>query len=332
MRFRTPRDVAHGSVDDANGSSDPGKASSSSGERRDSHDEIVALRFRSEFHLSRARGEVLWLAGWRIRWKDQHLRFCKMTPAVEWSSPSVILEAANKEIHVWRASLACDQTTLQRLESTLTNGERARAGRFVFESDRHHFIAARGFLRDLLGGYLHCAPESIDFSYGPRGKPSVANLRARCAVRFNLSHSHGLALVAIGCEREVGIDIELIRPEVASEEIATHYFSTKEVDELSNLPAELRTEGFFLCWTRKEAYVKAKGDGLYTPLDSFSVSLSPGSPATLSSADESRWKIESFVPSLVSEPRYAAALVAEGKDWKLRYFEWKPGQGLRQER
>jgi 4'-phosphopantetheinyl transferase len=245
-----------------------------------------------------------------------------MSMAVEWSSPVETPELAGNAIHVWRAPLSVDQTILQSLESALSEDEKARAARFIFERDRVRYIAARGILRDLLGRYRQCAPQFIDFNYGPHGKPAVASRGSQSPIRFNLSHSHALAVIAVGRERDVGIDVELIRPEFASEEIAKRYFSDKEIDELSRLPEESRTEGFFLCWTRKEAYIKAKGDGLHIPLDSFDVSLSPGRPATLSSADESRWRIESFVPSLVSEPRYAAAVIAEGKDWTPRYFEW----------
>lgn len=213
---------------------------------------------------------------------------------------------------------------LRTFESSLAHDERARAERFIFESDRNHFIAARGFLRSLLGSYLRRPPKTIDFTYGPHGKPFVAASGSRPHISFNLSHSHGVALIAIACKRQVGVDIELIRPEFAGDEIAKRYFSPKEIDGLSKLPVELRAEGFFLCWTRKEAYAKARGDGLHVPLDSFNVSVSPDAPATLSSADESRWRMESFVPSLVSEPSYIASVVGEGKDWRLRYFAWKP--------
>jgi 4'-phosphopantetheinyl transferase len=253
-----------------------------------------------------------------------------MKSTTEWSSPLATPDLARREIHIWCASLATDETTFERLESTLADQERERARRFIFERDRDRYIAARGILRDLLGKYLHCAPRSIEFVYGPYGKPALASDALRPAICFNLSHSHGLAAVAIGQEREVGIDVELIRAEFASEAIAKRYFSAREIDELSRLPAELRTEGFFLCWTRKEAYIKAKGDGLQIPLDSFDVSLSPGRPATLSSVDQPRWGIESFVPTLVSERRYAAAVVAEGKDWIARYFEWKQPNGEEQ--
>jgi 4'-phosphopantetheinyl transferase len=254
-----------------------------------------------------------------------------MKSTIEWLFPRATPELAGNDIHVWRASLTSDQATLRGFESTLTDDERARAQRFVFESDRDHFIAAHGFLRDLLGAYLHCPPRTARFAYGPHGKPFVASRGAQSDVCFNLSHSHGVALIAIGRKRQIGIDIELIRPEFAAEEIAKRYFSAKEVDELGKLPVESRVEGFFLCWTRKEAYVKARGDGLHIPLDSFSVSVSPDAAATLSSADESRWRIESFVPSAVSEPHYVASVVAEGKDWRPRYFEWKPMQGARQQ-
>ena len=245
-----------------------------------------------------------------------------MKSTIEWLSPRATPELADNDIHVWRASLTRDQATLRSFESTLADDERARAERFIFESDRDHFVAAHGFLRNLLGRYLHCPPKTAVFTYGPHGKPFVTSHGSEPHVCFNLSHSRGVALVAIGYKRQIGIDIELIRPEFAGDEIAKRYFSTKEIDELGKLPVELRTEGFFLCWTRKEAYVKARGDGLHVPLDTFSVSVSPDAPATLSSADESRWRIESFVPSLVSEPEYVASVVAEGKDWRPRYFEW----------
>lgn len=247
-----------------------------------------------------------------------------MNAKVEWSSPTERPVLSSDVIHVWRASLEIiDPATLERLKSTLTENELARAERFIFDQDRNRFIAARGILRDVLARYLQCSPQTVDFAYGARGKPAISSAGSRSPLCFNLSHSHGLVLIGIAREREIGIDVEMIRPEFATEEIAKRYFSAKEIDDLSGLPAGVRTEGFFLCWTRKEAYIKAKGEGLHIPLDSFDVSLAFDRPATLSSADESRWRIESFVPSVASELRYAAAVVAEGKDWTVRYFEWK---------
>jgi len=246
-----------------------------------------------------------------------------MNTTAEWSSPVAAPALPNNVVHVWRASLAVDPSALGRLKSTLAQNELERADRFTFDPDRNHFIAARGILRDVLGRYLQCAPQTIDFVYGARGKPAISSAGSRHPLCFNLSHSHGLAVIGIARERELGIDVEMIRPNFASEEIAERYFSAKEIVDLNKLPTEQRTDGFFLCWTRKEAYIKAKGDGLHIPLDSFDVSLASDRPATLSSADESRWRIESFVPSVASELRYAATVVAEGKDWTVRYFEWK---------
>ena len=247
-----------------------------------------------------------------------------MSPATEWLSPVVTPQVADNEVHVWRASLEIDSAAMQHLKGTLADDEQARAERFIFDRDRNHFIVARGVLRDVLGRYLQRAPEAISFIYGPRGKPAIGGGGAHPPVYFNLSHAHGLALIGIARKREIGIDVELVRPDFASQEIAKRYFSSKEIDRLNALPAGRRTHGFFLCWTRKEAYIKARGDGLHIPLDSFDVSLSPDEPAELFSADESRWKIESFTPSIVPEQSYVGAVVAEGKDWKPRYLDWKP--------
>lgn len=247
----------------------------------------------------------------------------RMNTAVEWSSPAATPELADNAIHVWRASLALDSAMLRRLEYTLADNERVRAERFVFEQDRNRFIAARGILRDLLGTYLQCAPQNIGFIYGPHGKPAISSGKSRHPLRFNLSHSHELALIGIGREREIGIDIELIRREFAGEEIANRYFSAEEIDELQRVPAELRAEGFFLCWTRKEAYVKARGEGLQFPLDSFRVSLTPGLPPELNSADHSRWSLRSFAPDV----GYVAAIVGEGHGWQLHQLSWSNDGG-----
>jgi 4'-phosphopantetheinyl transferase len=138
-------------------------------------------------------------------------------------------------------------------------------------------------------------------------------------VHFNLSHSRGLAVYAFARSRELGIDLEPIRPEFAGENIAERHFSSQELNEWHRLPPELRAEAFFLCWTRKEAYVKARGEGLQIPLASFSVTLTPGQPEELHSPDAARWHLHSFQPA----PGYAAAVVGEGKDWRLLQWDWR---------
>jgi 4'-phosphopantetheinyl transferase len=230
------------------------------------------------------------------------------------------------KIHVWRAYLDCGDTALRRFEASLATDEKARAQRFVFQPDRNGFIATRGILRELLGRYLNRSPADIEFDYGPQGKPTLRTESPAERVEFNVSHSHGMALLAFALGRHVGVDVELIRPDFADQKIAERYFSPQEVAELRGLPPALQDEGFFLCWTRKEAYIKARGEGLQVPLTSFTVSLTPGEPELLQAADSFRWSLRSVRP----DPRYAGAVVAEGngnsedKDWQLRGWEWQP--------
>src|ERR1700737_245271 len=230
-----------------------------------------------------------------------------MTDPVIWSSPPRNPELPESEIHIWRANLDLEPEVLNLLGSTLDNDENARAARFHFARDRDHFTACRGILRVLLGGYAGRSPALIEFAYGEFGKPAQHSRNSGSPIRFNLSHSAGVAVFAFAHNREIGIDLEAISPEFAGEEIARRYFSAREVAELMALPAQTRPEGFSLCWTRKEAYMKARGLGLQIPLDSFSVSLTPNQPERLESEDSHRWYLRSFKPA----PDFAAALAYE---------------------
>lgn len=230
---------------------------------------------------------------------------------VSWRTASSGLSLAPGESHIWRFSLDCSAESLVLLASSLSPEEEARAARYVFAEDRRHFIAARGMLRLLLGRYLDSSPADLAFRLGQQGKPS---LDPRCVnstlgqdLRFNLSHSHGMALYAFALGREVGVDLEKHRPDFASAEIAERFFSSREREELLSLSPELRTAGFFHCWTRKEAYVKVRGEGLHIPLDSFDVTLTPGMPAGLRSEDSGRWSLFSFCPAA----GYSAAAIVE---------------------
>jgi 4'-phosphopantetheinyl transferase len=238
----------------------------------------------------------------------------------DWQSAPSELRLGPNEVHVWRTSLACEPATLHRLEATLAEDEKSRAQRFVFERDRNHYIAGRGILRDLLGKYLSCAPAGLRFRYGPQEKPALDAEETPRSARFNLSHSHGLAVFAFSLGGEVGIDLEFIRPDFATDDIAARFFSARELAELRALPAELRAEGFFLCWTRKEAYVKARGTGLHIPLESFDVSLTPGQPGKLVSPDSERWTIWSFQPAA----GFVGAILGEGSSWRVSQFDWQP--------
>jgi 4'-phosphopantetheinyl transferase len=243
-----------------------------------------------------------------------------MSSPDEWSASPAASAIPPREIHVWRARLDGSEFLREQLEATLAPEEIARANRFLFPRDRQHFVVARGILRQLLAGYLGRSPADLAFAYQNRGKPYLVPGRADRPLAFNVSHSHGLALLAFAPGGEIGVDLERIRPDIPSAEIASRFFAPREVVELESLPPSQRPEAFFLCWTRKEAYIKALGEGLQIPLTSFRVSLSPGQPAILESADASRWTLCSLSPA----PDYSAALVAEGHDWRLRLFDFAP--------
>jgi 4'-phosphopantetheinyl transferase len=218
---------------------------------------------------------------------------------------------ARPDVHVWCVALDVDAAELQRLRTTLSRAEAARADRFVRQRDAEHFITARGALRTLLGCYLEVPPGEVAFRYGAHGKPVLAEEFAQRELRFNLSHSHGLALLALA-RREVGIDIEFLNRKVEHEQIATRFFSASECAELLALPHAQRSDGFFRCWTRKEAYIKALGEGLSHPLADFDVTLAPGVPARLVAtrrdpAETARWEMVDLTP----RPGYVGALAVE---------------------
>jgi 4'-phosphopantetheinyl transferase len=199
-----------------------------------------------------------------------------------------------------------------------------RAGRYYFARDRNHFTVARGLLRLILGGYLDSDPAALHFVYGTHGKPALAADNGGTLLRFNVSHSGGFALYAVAQQRELGVDIEQIRPEFAREQgIAERFFAPQEVATLRALPVDVQPEAFFACWSRKEAYIKARGLGLAMPLERFAVSLAPGEPAALlSTADDPqearRWTMQALAPV----PGYAAALAVAGHDWCLNCWRW----------
>src|SRR5579863_6164886 len=225
-------------------------------------------------------------------------------------------EQIGDQIHVWHARLDREENVLRRLEATLSPEEKARADRFHFVNDRNRFVVARGLLRELLGRYLHQPPASLEFSYGQHGKPALLGRDASIGLCFNLSHSAGLVVYAIAKERNLGIDVEHVQPASAGDEIAKRYFSAREVSDLRSLPPEARVEGFFHCWTRKEAYLKATGMGLQIPLDSFSVSLLPGKPVQFLSGVEPRWQVAAYHPA----EGYVAAVVYDGTPGSIKYL------------
>jgi 4'-phosphopantetheinyl transferase len=201
-----------------------------------------------------------------------------------------------------------------RLYDLLDAGERDRAGRFRSDTDRRRYIARRGQLRELLARHLGRSPHRISLATTEFGKPFLID----SDLRFNLSHSRNIALIAIAQGgpqgAELGCDIEARDPGFPSRDIAEAFFSPNEARAFREIDAAQQVEAFFNCWTRKEAYIKARGLGVSLPLDSFEVSLAPDEPAALLSGCAG-WSVQSFEP----RPGFQAAVVAQGSGWQLRH-------------
>jgi 4'-phosphopantetheinyl transferase len=226
---------------------------------------------------------------------------------------SLPLRICPGEIHVWPISLAVSDEVHAECCALLTEEELARARQFLHTEHQKRFVAGRGRLRQILSRYLASSPAEVCFWYTSYGKPFLAD-EAEHLLRFNLSHSADQALLAVTREWSIGVDLERIRPDFATDEIAQRFFSQQECTELRQLPADQRAEAFFRCWTRKEAFIKAIGEGLSYPLDGFAVSLAPGEAAQLrwvrrEPEAPKRWHLR----ELPAPPGFLAALAVEGK-------------------
>jgi 4'-phosphopantetheinyl transferase len=227
-------------------------------------------------------------------------------------------ELSAGELHIWQIPLDRSEQHRSVLRQHLSNDERARADRFHFDIHRAQFIVGRGCLRTVLGGYLRIEPQQLTFAYGNRGKPGLLD-QSLC---FNLAHSGGLGVLAVTRLREVGIDIEQIRPLENWDGIARSNFSVVECAAIHALSADMHLHAFFTCWTQKEAYVKATGDGIMVPLDRFDVSVAPGSQPGLlrveGNPDETkRWQFH----RLPLPPDYVGVVAHDGPVDAIKYFQ-----------
>ena len=237
-----------------------------------------------------------------------------------WHRASGTYELPADEVHVWRATLDQPPEVMARLLQVLSADEHARAGKFHFDADRNRHIIGRGMSRLLLGHCLGTAANGVRFEYNEFGKPS---LQRSGGLRFNISHSGELVLVALARGRTIGIDVERMRKDMAQAEIAERFFSPRECAALAGLPPDMQCDAFFACWTRKEAYLKARGDGLSLPLDQFDVAFMPGEVPRLietrhDPAEAHRWTIRAPNPGYGCK----AALAAEGSDWTMKCWDW----------
>ena len=227
-----------------------------------------------------------------------------------------------RDVYVYRALFEGHAPRAEVLFSLLSADERLRADEFRTDALRERFVLSRGILRELLSRYLGVAPSELVFEYGSQGKPGLCR-SAGSGVTFNLSHSGNVALYALARGRAVGVDVEHWGRAVAHEKVSARFFAESERAELATLPADQVRRGFFNCWTRKEAYSKARGRGLSVSLGDFAVSLTPGEPAALRwVADEpeapNRWRLRVIDPG----EGYVAAVCVEGDGWRLQCMEW----------
>lgn len=239
-----------------------------------------------------------------------------------WDKTTAVPPIGPAEVHIWRARMDGEPSRFVSLCQMLSAEERLRAERFHFARDRKRYMIGRGLLRYLLGRYQCLPPAQVAIDYTPYGKPFLPGENGPQALHFNLSHSGDWLALAFARGRAVGVDIEQARREVDLAALSARFFSNGEQAVLRSLPDSSQTDAFFACWTRKEAYIKARGEGLSLPLDCFDVAFHPReAPAILAnrkvSGEETRWKMEAFCPF----PGYAGAVVAEGQDWQPLYLQ-----------
>ena len=260
-----------------------------------------------------------------------------MTVEQVWPAGPLRPELGADEVHVWSASLDVSPAHLAELRRILADDEREKEGRLRFDRDKERYVASEGALRAILGRYVGTHPASLRFVRGPQGKPSLAPPGGP-DIRFNMSHAQNLALYAVTRGREVGIDVEYVRDEAGAAapgatrldttQIAEQFFSSYEVGCLRQLPPASRTRAFYHVWTRKEAYLKARGEGLTVPLDAFDVSVYPDEAVALlrvaqRPAEVARWSLWALEPA----PGFVGTLVAEApvdapRRLALQYWRW----------
>jgi 4'-phosphopantetheinyl transferase len=229
-------------------------------------------------------------------------------------------DLAHDEVHVWWTRLDAPDTVLASLYQSLRTDERDRASRFKVPLPGRRFVIGRAFLRLALSRYLQIKPYDLQFETSAYGKPALAG---NSDLRFNLSHSEDLAVVAITSERQIGVDVERVRDDVDARELSDRFFSEQEAEWVRSNPGSELIQRFFTCWTAKEAYVKASGEGLSLPLKNFSVIPGPHYPELSltifdNPAESHRWTMLQLQPTA----DFCGALAVEGSNCRIRQGQW----------
>lgn len=225
----------------------------------------------------------------------------------------------NDEVHLWRVDLDATRLEQGRWQEILSPEESARAARFRFPVDRQRYAVTRAALRIILAGYLAVDHRNIHFTYSAREKPLLGLPYENSGVTFNVAHSGTVSLLAFTRKKQIGVDVEQLRRNFELEAIARRFFSAREQQQIFAMTPEDRFAAFFRCWTRKEAYIKATGDGLSLPLCDFDVSIRAEEGNALLAtrpdiSEASRWLLR----EVAAGPGYVGALCVEGRDWTLK--------------
>lgn len=222
------------------------------------------------------------------------------------------------EIHLWKLQISKFKPYYEDFWNTLSESEKEKANKFRFNKDKICNVLARGVLKKLL--YSYCNTNSLFIQYTKYNKPYINDLNN---VRFNISHSKNYIIIAIAKNIDLGVDVEFINKNAVHEDVSKSFFSTEEQYELSMLKDSEKTEGFYRCWTRKEAFIKALGTGLSFPLDKFVVSLHPYKAELLKTKwdenEKKQWLLKSFTPN----PDYVGAIATKAKKVKIRLLKYQ---------
>jgi len=244
------------------------------------------------------------------------------TSGAEWRVCAKPPRLGDGDVHVWRIPLAAPATALAELESLLQPAERDRAARFRFERFRNRFTVGRASLRILLGQYLGLPPRHLEFVFGPHGKPELANPGVRPPLHFNLSHSQDLALLAVSTVGPIGVDVEHLRPVPEARQLVTRFFSSREDREFSRLPEQEQPRAFFSLWTRKEALLKAIGEGIAHSLKLVEVTFRPEEPVRFLALPGGRVPEEWSLKHLEPGDGFVGALVVHGQPRRIETYAW----------
>jgi len=248
-------------------------------------------------------------------------------PEIAWEPPpSDSPDLQSSEAHVWAYALDQNPVRGQQFQALLSSEEKARAARYRFDRDRERFVVGRGWLRTMLARYAASEPGEIEFAYGPQGKPELNARFASRRVHFNLSHSGGLALLAVTRDSPIGVDVENLHSSRDFAGIAQRFFSAAETAALERRPISDQARAFFTVWTAKEAWLKATGEGIAKALDQVEVSLLSdggvglrqlhGSPSAISG-----WTLGALYPAR----GYVGAVAVQAAPITVSRWKWSDG-------